>query len=244
MKAEDCLTLNDKVLLAALVISNGDINRKFTAEELLIKSWDLDENAFGLRGYESKHPDSNNLYTKLMGKSGLVRVGYLKKIGDKTYTLTEAGLSVASSLKPTNVETQLKVDRYLHDAIVKIINHQIFRDWLDDKNKPKNFRDAMWFWGIAPGTPPKIARERLNVLERNLDEAKKRAETMGGKIALNSRDVSKDSKTSLMKVGSSEVDERKGRMFLDILDINRCIEFNNAIKKRFEKDLEMMLKED
>ena len=136
------LSLNDKILIAALKLSKGDARIEFKAEDLLVQVWKEDKPAFGLRGYEENYPDSNNLYVKLMGKKSLVRLGYLKKVGEKTYTLTEAGLSIASSLKPTDEGTKLKIDRQLHDAVIKIINHQIFRDWLIDKNKPNKFRDA------------------------------------------------------------------------------------------------------
>lgn len=217
MKAKN-LSLNDKILIAALKLSGGDIRSEFTAETLLIEVWAGDKSAFGLRGYEDNYPDSNNLYVKLMGKKSLVRLGYLKKVGEKTYTLTEAGLSVASSLKPTDEETKIKIDRYLHDAVIKIINHQVFRDWLIDKNKPSKFRDAMWFLGIAPGTPPKVVKERISAIERNLYEAKKIALEGSGKISLD-----------------------KGRLFLDIVDIERCIEFHNYLKEKFKKELSIML---
>jgi len=235
------LTLNEIVLLASLKLSEGNIHKSFTAEELVIESWKLNKVSFGLRGYEHKYPDSNNLYTKLMGKSGLVRMGYLKKIRDKTYTITEAGLSIASSLVPTTSETKTKVIRQMHDAIVKIINHPVFTEWLIDKNKPTKFRDAMWFWGIAPGLPPKVTQERLNVLKNNLNEAKRLAKSENGKIVLNSRDLNKNLKETLAKKGYTKIDEHKGKIWLDILDIERCIEFHETLKERFKKDLESIL---
>jgi hypothetical protein len=241
MEKNKNLSQNDKVLMAALELSKGDTQNKFTAEELLIQAWKEDKSAFGLRGYENDHPDSNNLYTKLMGKSGLVRLGYLKKIGEKTYTLTEAGLSIASSFKPIDEERKLKIDRQLHDAVIKIINHQIFREWLVDQNKPNKFRDAMWFWGIAPGTPPKVVKERMSVIEQNLQEAKKKAIEGGGKIPLDSKEVNKSTKESLTRKGDTKIDEQKSRLLLDILDIDRCIEFYNYLKEKFKKELNLML---
>jgi len=235
------LSLNDKILIAALKLSRGEIHSEFTAEALLVEAWKDDKPAFGLRGYEGNYPDSNNLYVKLMGKKSLVRLGYLKKVGEKTYTLTEAGLSIASSLKPTDEETKLKIDRQLHDAVIKIINHQVFRDWLIDKDKPNKFRDAMWFWGIAPGTPPKVVKERISVIEQNLYEAKKRDLESGGKISLDSKEINKTTKEDLVKKGNTMVDEQKGRLFLDIVDVERCIEFNNYLKEKFKKELNIML---
>jgi hypothetical protein len=239
------LTLNDIVLLASMELSEGDVNHAFTAEELLLKSWEIDKHAFGLRGYENDHPDSNILYTKLMGKLGLVRTGYLKKIGEKTYTITEAGLSIASAIRPISNETKIKIERRLYEIIIKIINHQIFIKWLESSGEePKKFRDAMWFWGIAPGTPPKIAKGRISVIELSLQEAKKLADASGGKIAIDSKGITKENQLNLSKYNVTSMDESKAHTYLDVLDIERCLEFHNALKKRFENDLKFILKED
>jgi len=238
------LTQNDIVLLAAMELSQGNVTHSFTAEELLLKSWEIDKHAFGLRGYENSHPDSNILYTKLMGKSGLVRTGYLKKIGEKTYTITEAGLSIASTIRPISNDVKIKIERGLYDVIVKIINHPIFLKWLESSGEePKKFRDAMWFWGIAPGMPPKIAKERISVIELSLKEAKKIAGTSGGKISIDSKGISKENQLNLSKYNVTTIDENKGHTYLDVLDIERCLEFHNTMKKRFENDLKFILKE-
>ena len=100
----------------------------------------------------------------------------------------------------------------------------------------------MWFWGIAPGLPPKVTQERLNHLENNLNEAKRLAKSENGKIVLNSRDLNKNLKETLAKKGYTKVDEQKGKIWLDILDIERCIEFHNTLKERFKKEIEILLK--
>ena len=238
------LTLDEKIFLAAFRLSNGNINHTFTAEDLLIEAWKNDKSAFGLRGYENEYPDSNNLYTKLMGKTGFVSKGYLKKVSNKTYTMTEAGLSIASSLEPVGIETNIKIVRYLYEFIVKKINHPIFREWLIGKDKPKNFRDAMWFWEIAPGTPPKTVVNRITVIEQNLQEALRKSSEEGGKIILEARELDKQTKDSLIKQGHSTLDESRGRFYLDKSDIQKCIEFHQSLKSKFKKDLESMLKKD
>jgi len=213
------LTLNEKVLIAISIITAGDINKKFTAEDIIIKAWEEDKGAFGLRGYEKDHPDSNILYTKLMGKSGLVRLGYLKKVGDKTYTLTEAGASISARLSPKNEDLQLKANRGLQEAIIKILNHPIFQDWKIDKNKPKSFRDAGWFWGIAPGTPPKVVSERLKYVEQTLFEA---------------RSILKEKK-------SKEIIEERGKILFNGKDLDLCEKFHNTLKERFKKEIGILL---
>ena len=99
----------------------------------------------------------------------------------------------------------------------------------------------MWFWGIAPGTPPKVVKERLSVIEQNLLEAKKKAQEGGGKISLDAKEVDKETKENLTRKGNTNLDEQKSHLFLDILDISRCIEFHNYLKDKFKKELNIML---
>jgi len=241
MAQTNTLTLNEKILIAAFILHGGDLHKKFTAEELLIDVWKQDNGAFGLRNHESKYPDSNKLFTKLDGKDGLVRKGLLKKVADRTYTITPAGMSLATSLTPVDEQTKLKVNRELYEAIKKVLNHKVFAEWLRDPKKPKKFRDAGWFWGIAPGNPPAVVEERLANIEQSLQEAKKKANESGGKIVIDIKGFDKDVKEAIIFLGNSNIDEHKSKIFLDIKDINRCIEFHETLKKRFEKELNIML---
>lgn len=234
------LTLNEKVLLAALEVSGGNISKEFTAEDLLIKAWKLDKSAFGLRGYEKLYPDSNILYTKLMGKSGLVRTGYLKKVGEKTYTITEAGLAVASRLKPTDGITKIKIDRQIHDAVIKIINHNTYNDWR--KGHPINFKDAMWFWRIAPGNPPKIIKERISVIENTLVEAIKKVEELGGKFSVELRELNESTKDNLIDNNKLIIDKKRGYILIDVSELNNCLKFHNYLLKKFKDELDFMMK--
>jgi hypothetical protein len=235
------LTLNEKVILAAFILQKGDFNKSFTAEDLLIKVWEQDKGAFGLRNHENDYPDSNKLYTKLDGKDGLVRKGLLRKIADRTYILTPVGMSLATSLKPVDEQTKLKVNRELYEDLKRILNHQVFAEWLRNPEKPSKFRDAGWFWGIAPGNPPYIVEERLANIEMSLQEARKKAKEAGGKIVLHSKDINKNIKELLTSKGSTSIDEHQVNIFLDINDIGKCIEFHETLKKRFEKELKIML---
>ena len=241
MVQTNTLTLNEKILIAAFVLQGGDLHKKFTAEDLLIEVWKQDTGAFGLRNYESRYPDSNKLFTKLDGKDGLVRKGILKKVADRTYTITPAGMSLATSLTPVDEQTKLKVNRELYEAIKKVLNHKVFAEWLKDPKKPDKFRDAGWFWGIAPGNPPTVVEERLANLEQSLQEAKKKASASGGKIVIDIKGIDKNVKEILILKGNSQMDEHKSKIFLDLKDIDRCMEFHEILKKRFEKELNIML---
>ena len=115
------LTLADYVLLASLDLTNGDLEKNFTAEELLVASWRRNPEAFGLRGFEREHPDSNKLYTRLDGRDGLVARGLFVKAGERVLRLTSAGLAAGASLHPGDPVIQAKLHRVLQEQVAKLI---------------------------------------------------------------------------------------------------------------------------
>ena len=53
--------------------------------------------------------------------------------------------------------------------------------------------------------------------------------------------MDKSVKEAIISGGNSKLDEHKSKIFLDIKDISKCIEFHETLKKRFEKELNIML---
>ena len=86
------VSLRQQVLLAAIDCSGGDTADSFTAEDLLLAAWKRDPFAWGLRGYEDKHPDSERIYVELDRASvrgrnvrgGLVGIGLFEKVRQRT----------------------------------------------------------------------------------------------------------------------------------------------------------------
>src|SRR5260370_11588576 len=154
------VTLRKQVLLAALDCSGGDLHKIFTAEDLLLAAWKRDPLAWGLRAHEREHPDSEQIYKELDrvsvgGKNvrgGLVGLGLLEKVRQRTYRLTPTGLAAASAITGADPISRAKAERTLADAIGAVLSHPVFREWLNDPAMPRHFRDAGHFWGIAPGT--------------------------------------------------------------------------------------------
>jgi len=224
MKRGSEVSLNDKVLLAALECSGGELGESFTAESLLVTAWKADKRAFGLRGFEAVHPDSNKLYTKIDGKDGLVAKGLLHAEGERTLRITEAGLGRALTLsrdvlmEPVNKELEFKVERGLHESMARMLDSPEFRAWLGDKSKPNRFRDAGNFWGIAPGTPPRTVRERVIQIDQTLATARQR----------------------LQDLGVERVFEQRGRELFDLQDVERLSEFQSELKNRFQKELRIL----
>jgi hypothetical protein len=216
------LGLKEQVLIAALEYSDGNVNKTFTAEELLVFAWEKNKQAWGLRSYEEKYPNSDLFYRQLdaqTNKRGIIDQGLFEKVQKRVYRLTPAGLAVAAALKPSDPISREKIDRLLETAVKQIIEHPVFKKWLTDPTGPKYFREAGHFWGIAPGTPAKTVRERVNSVEQTLKAALKVIEQRGVKEI---------------------IEQRGGRVLFDRKDIERCLEFQKTLKQRFARDLRML----
>src|SRR5688572_269261 len=100
------LSAEQKLLLAAAALQAEKAT--FTAEELVVSAWTMYPDTFGLQGFESKHPDSNRILWRIMGKKGLRTSGWLQKVREKTYRLTEAGKIAAGELKAAGAKAKEK----------------------------------------------------------------------------------------------------------------------------------------
>ena len=216
-------SLREQVLLAALDYSEGDLEKTFTSEDLLVGAWKKDRLAWGLRGYEQDYPDVDKLRKELDSRgpreggaaTGLVSSGLLLRVGQRMYRLTPAGLAAAAEVVGAAPDARGKADRVLADAVGTILSHSVFRGWLKDASFPRHFRDAGHFWGIAPGTPPKVIQNRVLDIDRTLEKA-------------------------LSLLDAAQIDEvaaRHGKVFFDRTDIERAANFQATLKRRFAKDL-------
>lgn len=212
------LGLRDQVLLAALEVTEGDLGKSFTAEDLLMRAWRRDPLSWGLRGYEQQHPDSEKIYKEIDRanvKGGMMGLGLFEKVRQRTYRLTPSGLIAASKLREADPSMHALAERALATAIKDIISHPVFLSWTKDSRTPRYFRDAGHFWGIAPGTPPTVISARIREIDQTLDKA---AEL-------------------LVERGTEEVAERHGKVLYDRTDIYRAQEFHATLKQRFAQDL-------
>jgi hypothetical protein len=215
--------LRQQVLLAALECSGGDLRKEFTAEDLLLAAWKRNPAAWGLRGYETEHPDSERIYVELdrvsVGgtnvRGGMVGLGLFEKVRQRTYRFSPAGLGAASEVAGADPSFRGKAERALADAVAAILSHPVFREWMRDPMMPKHFRDAGHFWGIAPGTPPNVIRSRIGEVDNTLERAR----------------------SLLQATGMDEVAARHGKRLFDRVDLERALEFQTTLKRRFAKDV-------
>lgn len=210
--------LKTQLLEAAVECASGDVGKTFTFEELLVAAWKRDPVAWGLRGFEQDYPDSERIHREVdsRGKDskGMVSLGYLDKVQARLYRITPKGLAAVSLLRPDDAQNREKADRALEAEIRRILEHPAFHDWQRDPASPKKFRDAGHFWGVAPGTPPRVIKERVARIDDTLEAAN----------------------SLLDERGIDEIRHGSQTLF-DRNDIERCREFQAAMKERFSEDL-------
>jgi hypothetical protein len=92
----------DKLVLAAVKLEKKG-KKPFSAEDLVVSAWKLFPNSFGLAGNADEkgiplYPDSNRVFVEIMGSKPIRKKGYLEKVGNKMYQLTQSGRNRADIL--------------------------------------------------------------------------------------------------------------------------------------------------
>ena len=113
---------------------------------------------------------------------------------------------------------RVKAERELAYAISAILSHPVFQSWIKDSAFPKHFRDAGHFWGVAPGTPPAVIRERIAKVDQTLTTAF----------------------TLLTQQNVDEIGSRHGKALFGRSDVERAASFQRTLKERFERDLQTL----
>ena len=162
------LTVPEKLLLAAL--EAREASATFTAEDLVVAAWRLYPDTFGLSGYANQYPDSNRVLTNIMGTKGMRGKGWLRKVGEKQYRLTTAGLSNGELLLVrSGAETgrapsdylRAELDRNTLTALNRLVLTLAARKAKKETVEEVTFRDACGFWDIT-------ARSNANTLSAKL----------------------------------------------------------------------------
>lgn len=175
------LTKAEKLLLAAMELEQSGI-RPFSAEDLVVAAWKVDPDAFGLEGYP-QYPDSNRVYTEIMGSKPLRDRGWLLKTGVKLYQLSDAGRIVVQNLmRQERSETGSRADlsRDQKRLIRKLLSSKAAAKARSDATDTIVFSDACAFWDISPRSVGSRLRARLQSVEAVLEVAQEVVREKGG----------------------------------------------------------------
>jgi hypothetical protein len=188
------LTVPEKLLIAALEARKRSAT--FTAEDLVVEAWRLYPDTFGLSGYADKFPDSNRVLTNIMGTKGMRGKGWLRKVGEKQYRLTSAGLSGGEALLQGGPQTaeqspssylRAELDRQTAAAFDRLLSTGAAKKALESRPEIVSFNDACGFWDITTRSNANTLNTRLAdatvLLERAMEVMATKGDSEGLKLA-------------------------------------------------------------
>ena len=167
-------TVAEKVVIAAFDLEEQG-ESPFSAEALIVTAWGRYPDTFGLRYYESTHPDSNKVLASIMGRRGLTNRGWFVKVDQKKYELTREGRQVARRiLKPGEACEEEPATRELTEDQDHLLQRLLGSSAADkvqqDPALPLTFADACRFWNITDSLQTEDLDNRLQQVETQLGE--------------------------------------------------------------------------
>jgi hypothetical protein len=187
----DDFTVPEKILLAAEILEKQG-QSPFTAEMLIVASWQKFPGTFGLKGFTEKYPDSNKILSSIMGEKGLARRGWLVKMGQKLYALTREGRNVVRRImlqeeEPAPPGAVQRMNRD-HERFLKVLfDSSAVKKFEDNRKHELTFADATRFWGVTENMKGELLDEKLENMDATLAEldrilADNDAEMTGGRV--------------------------------------------------------------
>ena len=151
------LTAAQEILLGATTL-DSEGKSEFSEWDLTVVTWKCNPNRFGCRGYEDQYPDHKRVAMEIMGTTGKenpVRRGWLEKVRQNTYRLTNLGRAEAQKLSQRgrigNVST--KANSAIYDAVLPLYKSSVFRRHSKDKDEPRMWSSATSFLQVTKSDP-------------------------------------------------------------------------------------------
>ena len=166
-------TVPEKILLAADSLDKQG-QSPFSAEALIVASWQKFTKTFGLKGYADQYPDSNKILSSIMGEKGLARRGWLVKMGQKLYALTRDGRQVVRRVtleeeeEPTGAN--VKLSRDMEKFVTGMLDSSAVQKFDENRKSDLTFMDACRFWSIAESMKGDAIEARIQQVQTYLAE--------------------------------------------------------------------------
>ncbi|MSU80607.1 MAG: hypothetical protein EXS16_21275 [Gemmataceae bacterium] len=170
----DDFTVPEKILLAADQLEKQG-HSPFTAEALIVSSWQRFPATFGLKGFAEKHPDSNKILSSIMGEKGLARRGWLVKMGAKLYALTRDGRNVIRRVMMQEEEaapssTLRRLTRDQERFLKVLFDSSAFQKFDGNRKADLSFADACRYWSVTENMKGDALDERIEEVSKTLAE--------------------------------------------------------------------------
>jgi hypothetical protein len=171
-------TVPEKILLAARLLEEKG-QSPFSAEALIVASWQKFPRTFGLKGFTDQYPDSNKVLSCIMGERGLARRGWLSKMGQKLYALTREGQQVVARLQEGG-ETPapaaggpVRIAKDQEKYLLGLLSSSAVEKFEEGLKDELTFADACRFWGITENLHGPALTARLDRLRASLVEVER-----------------------------------------------------------------------
>lgn len=164
------LTTALKLLMAAGNLA-GSGKIEFSAEDIAVTAHQLFRDEFSLKGYP-QFPDSNKVYTQLMGKSAPLFVrGWLEKVGTKTYRLTPKGAADLNQIdSSSSQERNVHIERRKEDEYGRILTSDVFELFRTEQEDTITFHQFCRFAGLSARDKWQKVASQLQQLEHYVKE--------------------------------------------------------------------------
>jgi len=171
------LTVSQKIILAAHRLEEQGLT-PFTSEALTVASWKESPRTFGLKGFIDQYPDANRVLACIMGERGLVRRGWMVKLGPKLYSLSRQGKEEArrvlagddSPLPKRRALAQIKVPKDLENQLKSLLVIPAFSRHQQGMKREITFKDACKFWGLPENAQGDAVDQGLKKVPAALDQ--------------------------------------------------------------------------
>ncbi len=137
----------DKMVIAAVRLAEEGKD-PFSAEDLVVKAFELYPADFCLPGYPS-YPNSNAIYTKIMGKSSpLVSKGFLQKSGTQRFRATSAAKARARELGEVEGATHTVTGRQEAVELANLFTSAAWQLYREGRQVDITFYQACRFFNV------------------------------------------------------------------------------------------------
>ena len=201
MNVAEC-TVPEKILLAAFELQDQGQD-PFSAEALIVVSWQKFPRTFGLKGYADQYPDSNKVLSSIMGEKGLTRRGWLAKRGQKLYSLSRDGRQVVLRIlradEPPRLDPHGNLPRDLDRFFLSLLDSTALEKYLEKRKQELTFAEACRFWNITENMTCDLVESRLQRFHDNLKELERFIGPAGTTLS-NGRSVTAEDVTKVRDV--------------------------------------------
>jgi len=168
----DC-TVPEKILLAAHQLE-AEGQSPFSAEALIVASWQRFPKTFGLKGYTDLYPDSNKVLSSIMGVKGLANRGWLVKMGQKLYTISREGRQTVQRIQaggePIAAQGPVRFARDQEKFLQRLFETSALEKFNEGRKPELTFGDTCRFWEINETMSAEAINGRLGKLRLQLTD--------------------------------------------------------------------------